>query len=106
MKNRILTLLTGILSCPFFAYAQKTAAIHITGQVADSSTHQPLAYATITLLQAPGRQPVMNTLTDEQGHFSLSGVSPGQYTIGIRLTGHAPLLLKPFTADSLHPRYT
>lgn len=105
MKNRILTLLTGILSCPFFAYAQKTAAIHIAGQVADSITHQPLAYATVTLLRAANRQPVANTLTDEQGHFSLSGVSPGRYTIGIRLAGHAPLLLEAFTADSLHPRH-
>ncbi|GAA0559602.1 TonB-dependent receptor domain-containing protein [Chitinophaga japonensis] len=105
MKNRILALLT-ILSCPFFAHAQHTAAIHVTGQVADSVTRQPLAYATVTLLQAASRRPVMNTLTDEQGHFSLAGVSPGRYTISIRLNGYTPLLLKAFTADSLHPRHT
>jgi outer membrane receptor protein involved in Fe transport len=101
MKNGLLTLLTGILSCPLFAYAQRTAASGITGRVADSASHQPLEYATITLLKATGLQPVMNTLTDEKGRFHLGGIRSGQYRIGINRKGYTPQLLGTFTADSL-----
>jgi outer membrane receptor protein involved in Fe transport len=103
MKNGLLTLLTGILSCPFFAYAQKSAGSGISGQVADSASRKPLIYATITLLKATGLQPVMNTLTDDQGRFLLSGVSQGEYRIGISNIGYTSKVTAPFTADTLEP---
>lgn len=101
MKNGLLVLLTGILSCPFFAYAQKPLNSGVSGQVADSASRKPLGYTTITLLNASGLQPVMNTLTDDQGRFRISGIPSGQYRIGVTNTGYAPWLTPAFTADSL-----
>jgi outer membrane receptor protein involved in Fe transport len=101
MKNGLFVLLAGILSCPFFAYAQKSASSGISGQVADSASRKPLEYATITLLNAAGLQPVMNTLTDNEGRFRITGLPPGQYRIGISNTGYAPRITAPFTTDSL-----
>ncbi|WP_217602082.1 TonB-dependent receptor [Chitinophaga sp. GbtcB8] len=105
MKNGILTLLTGILSCPLLAHAQKPASLHITGQVADSASRKPIGYATITLLKAAGLQPVLNTLTDEQGRFTMPNLSAGRYQLGISITGYTARILEPFTLDSLHPYY-
>lgn len=101
MKNGLIILLTGILSCPLFAYAQRSISSAITGQVADSASHKPLGYATITLLKTSGLQPVMNTLTDDQGRFRLTGVPNGQYRIGISNVGFSFKVTDTFTADSL-----
>jgi outer membrane receptor protein involved in Fe transport len=103
MKNGLLTLLTGILSCPFFAYAQRPVNSGISGQVADSASRKPLAYATITLLKTNGLQPVMNTLTDDHGYFLLNGVSQGEYRIGISNIGYAAKMTDPLSTDTLQP---
>lgn len=103
MKKGLLTLLTGILSCPFFAYAQRTASTGISGQVADSASRKPLGYATITLLKTTDLQPLMNTLSDDQGRFLLKGVYQGEYRIGISNVGYSTKVTDPFTADSLRP---
>lgn len=105
MKKGILALLTGIVACPLFTYSQKALPVHIAGQVADSASRQPLGYATITLLKAASLQPVVNTLTDEQGRFSLASPAAGRYQLGIQLSGYAPRILQAFTLDFLHPSY-
>ncbi|WP_298741109.1 outer membrane beta-barrel family protein [uncultured Chitinophaga sp.] len=101
MKNGLLTLLTGILSCPFFAYAQRSVNTGISGQVADSASRKPLAYATITLLKTTGLQPVINTLTDHQGYFLLKGIDQGEYRVSISNVGYASKVTDPLFADSL-----
>src|ERR1044072_6660711 len=103
MKNGLLTLLTGILSCPFFAYAQRPVNSGISGQMPDSASRKPLAYATITLLKTPGLQPVMNTLTDDHGYFLLNGVSQGEYRIGISNIGYDAKMSDPLSTDTLQP---
>lgn len=49
------------------------------GQVIDSGTSQPVASATIDLLQ--NGIIVASLLTDSQGNYNLVGLAPGQYTI-------------------------
>ncbi len=104
MKHCFFTLLTGILSCPIFAYAQRPVTFRITGLVADSASREPVAYATITLLKTASLQPVGNTLTDASGHFQLSGLSAGLYRVGIATAGYSTRLLEAITLDTLHPQ--
>lgn len=60
------------------------AQFNVTGVVRQHETLQPLAGATVQLL--PGYS---SAVTDSSGHFAMSNVPHGKYTLFVRYLGHA-----------------
>jgi len=71
-----------------FTYSQGDAII--SGRVFDKITLQPLAFATVTLNRSADSVIVTGTITDEEGRFSISGISQGEYYIKCSFTGFKP----------------
>jgi len=77
MKKLYLLLLAVLTMC-FTTVAQKGI---VKGVLQDTVTRQPVASATITLLQKKDSSLVSFTMTDAKGAFQLSGLSDGEYRI-------------------------
>ncbi|MFO7258239.1 MAG: TonB-dependent receptor [Bacteroidota bacterium] len=60
------------------------AQFQVTGSVRQHETHQPLGGATVQLL--PGDR---SAVTDSSGHFSVTNVPRGKYTLLVRYLGHS-----------------
>ncbi|GAB3837861.1 hypothetical protein GCM10028821_38680 [Hymenobacter jeollabukensis] len=69
----------GTLGLPHAARAQAT----ISGEVRDSVTQAPLAFASVFLANT-----TRGATTDEAGHFSLSGVPAGNYDLVVSYLGY------------------
>ncbi len=61
-------------------FAQKSDG-SIKAKLTDSTTNQPIADATVTLLQAKDSTLVTFTMTNKQGSFELKGLSAGDYRL-------------------------
>ncbi len=61
----------------------------LRGVVLDGGTGTGLAGAHVFLLES-----TLGTVTDEEGHFSLTNLQPGEYQIGISMVGYVPYTLK------------
>lgn len=60
----------------------------VRGKVVDSDFGQPIARASVTLLDSP-----FGAMTDDQGNFTISGVPPGVYSLNVRSSGYLPKLI-------------
>ena len=65
------------------SYAQR---ITVSGQVRDNSTGLPLQFANVFV-----NNTTINTVTDAQGKYSLSGISPGTYELVVSYVGYITL---------------
>jgi 5-hydroxyisourate hydrolase-like protein (transthyretin family) len=63
----------------FISQAQKNGSV--TGTVFDTLSKQPVAAATITLLQKKDSSLVTFTMTDSKGQFELTGLAKGNYRL-------------------------
>lgn len=72
------------LSLP--AFGQQFGGIR--GQVVESDFGQPIARASVTILDTP-----FGAMTDDQGNFTLSGVPPGIYSLQVRGSGYLPKII-------------
>jgi hypothetical protein len=70
-----------LIACCFAiaAHAQKNGAVN--GTVFDTIARQPVASATITLLQKKDSSLVSFTMTDNKGDFVLTGIARGEYRL-------------------------
>lgn len=90
-----------LLLRPGFAGAQAS----ISGQVRDSVTHAPLAFASVFLANTS-----RGTTTDAEGRFQLRNIAPGHYDFGVSYVGYrlysqpinltAALVLNPAVAPA------
>ncbi len=69
----------------FFCFVSESSAQRITvsGQVRDSSTELPLQFANVFV-----NNTTINTVTDAQGKYSLTGISPGTYELVVSYVGY------------------
>ncbi len=67
----------------FSLHAQKTQTIR--GTVTDKNTGVPLIGATVVLLE---HEPILGTITDHQGYFSLGGIPVGRQGIRVDYLGY------------------
>lgn len=62
----------------------------LSGILADRNTHQPVAYATVSLRDTAGK-PVLGTMTDEQGKFTLRLNKRGSFMLSCSFVGYRSL---------------
>ncbi|HEY1869861.1 MAG TPA: TonB-dependent receptor, partial [Chitinophagaceae bacterium] len=62
----------------------------ITGKIIDSSSHAPLEYATVTLYAKGNRTPVDGITTNGSGHFQITNVASGSYTLVAESISYQP----------------
>ncbi len=60
----------------------------ITGKVTDSTTHDPLEYATIALFRKGNASPVDGVTSNTSGRFQLVNIGPGSYSLNIDFIGY------------------
>jgi outer membrane receptor protein involved in Fe transport len=60
----------------------------ISGSIIDSSTNQPVEFATIALVDPATDKPVDGTVADEKGKFSISKVANGTFKVVISFIGY------------------
>ena len=75
----------------------------VIGILRDSSTRQPLEFASIALLKVRDSIAVGGSLTDEKGQFRIEDVMPGRYFIRITSIGYRQLDSKPFMLNPQEP---
>jgi hypothetical protein len=96
MKNVLASLLlTGTLATAAQQAAAQTAATAatiavgtLTGTVADSASHQALAFATVVLRPAADAKNPLSTVTTDKGTFSFANLAAGAYTLEVRYLGY------------------
>lgn len=66
------------------------AAQTLTGTLTERGTHNPVAYATVSLLDTLGK-PVTGTMTDEKGGFLLKYTKGGTFTLNCSFMGYQTL---------------
>ena len=59
----------------------------IRGTVVDSTTSQPVQFATVALLNPAGNKPIDGTVSDEKGAFVLGKLAAGTYHVGVTFIG-------------------
>lgn len=64
----------------------------IEGDVVDSASNAPIQGAQVYVASAPGAAPgsTLGSVTNAQGHYSITGVPAGQVTVRVRMIGFAP----------------
>ncbi len=82
MKKSILLLLLALMSVATFAQERK-----ISGTLADRDSKEAVMQATVHLLK-PDSTFVTGTLTDEDGHFSVSAPEDGKYIVKLTSVGY------------------
>ncbi|MFW5877615.1 MAG: TonB-dependent receptor [bacterium] len=79
--RKIFTLLALAFLFTSFSFAQRNGII--TGQLLDASNGEPLIFANVALEGTS-----VGTVTDEDGFFTLNGISPGNYTLVMSYIGY------------------
>ena len=60
----------------------------ITGQVIDSTTMEPVEFATIALRRSGFDKDIDGTISDAEGYFTIPNVKPGSYDVNISFIGY------------------
>lgn len=61
---------------------------HISGQVVDATTKQPVDYATVSVFKDGNTSPINGVVTDPKGNFTITNLNPGQYSIAVEFIGY------------------
>jgi len=77
----------------------RTTTVTLKGVITDSTTTQPMAFASVTLLRLKDSTAVIGGLTNVKGEFNIPNVKPGSYTLKIAFMGYKSIL-NPLTVKS------
>lgn len=70
-------------------YAQN-GNVTVSGQIISEKDNTPVSYANVLLKKESDSSFVMGTVTDEEGHFSLTNIATGNYVIEANFIGFTP----------------
>src|SRR5437667_10018690 len=99
MKN-IFTLLFFSFSLFTIANAQKTEG-SIKGKLIDTAATQPIADATVSVINKKDSSLTSFTLSNKQGAFEVKGLQPGDYRLVITHQGYVEFV-KPFSISTIN----
>lgn len=85
MKNTILLLTSMLFST--FVYAQKA---EISGVITDKNSDEKIPFATISLYKSDFSELVKGSVSNENGKFSVLGLTPGNYRAVVSFIGYKP----------------
>ena len=82
-----------VLGVPSLGLTQSvvTPGVSLSGRVLDSSSRDPVPYATVQLSRVRDSSFVAGRLTDATGAFTFDGLSRGDYLLSVRTIGYAPV---------------
>jgi len=63
----------------------------ISGTVVDSTSRQPVPFATVALINPANRKPLDGVVCDDKGQFALTKVPAGEYELAISFIGYQTL---------------
>lgn len=66
------------------------ATVSASGRVTDAATGLPLAGVTVAVYVRAGVSPLASVTTDAAGHYAVTDLRPGLYTVGFSLDHYAP----------------
>jgi outer membrane cobalamin receptor len=90
-----------LICCASSIYAQKLATFR--GRVVDSSSHQPVGFATIALKKVVGAE--LKTLSQADGTFKFENITSGQYQVAIAVIGYRSVKVNlTFLANQLNEK--
>lgn len=98
-----------LLSLLFFVGSRLSAQTKGNGMVSGfvvDSEQKPLDYATISLLKAKDSSLVKGALTDDKGHYQISGISAGNYLVSVSVISYKKAFSKPFTISEANASFT
>jgi ferric enterobactin receptor len=75
----------------------------VTGRVIDSLSHQPIQYATVSIIKQNEPKPTGGGMTTVKGVFTLDALTPGSYTLTIDIIGYAARTIGPIKLDNKKP---
>lgn len=68
----------------------------INGVLLDSTSHTPVPYATVALIDLQTNKPVDGTISDEEGQFEITKIPIGEYALEYSFVGYRTLKSKSF----------
>ncbi|GAA4398126.1 outer membrane beta-barrel family protein [Nibrella viscosa] len=71
----------------------------ITGVIIDSTTRNPVEYASVALINPATNKPVDGTVCDDKGRFSLTKVADGEYRLLISFIGYRNQIIPNIKID-------
>lgn len=88
---RVLLTFFFFISIPLFA---NEATLVLQGRVFDGETYEPLAGATVQILEI-----AKGTFTDTKGRFRIANIKPSKYSIKVSYIGYQTKVINNFEAD-------
>lgn len=88
-KSKVLLAVTMLIAVSKIGLAQ-VSKVTVSGVVIEGKTSVNLPYVNVMLKSNVDSSFVAGTVTDDQGRFSMSGISPGSYFLEFSYIGHAP----------------
>lgn len=82
MNKSLLTIILSVLSLVVYGQGQ------VKGLVLDKSNSEALPYVSVALTEGSSETPVAGVTTDATGHFHITGVKYGKYTMTLTFVGY------------------
>lgn len=92
--KRIIALFCGLLTMLAFSFAAGAQNRTVSLILKDSSTGEPVPYATVSITKSGDKSPLRYVLSDDKGKAVLEKVPAGSYSVKAELLGY-----KNFTKD-------
>jgi hypothetical protein len=99
--KKTLSLLLVLLCVSSIVFAQKSDGT-VKGKLVDTSAHQSLASATVSLLQKADSSLVTFTLSNKDGAFEIKGLDNGNYRLMVSFQGYQTLKKEVDITTPLH----
>src|ERR1700743_1156964 len=76
---------------------------HISGKVIDAVTKLPVDYASIRVFLAGNTSPINGIVTDPKGNFTITNLTPGEYSISVYFIGYQEKIVDHLTISDATP---
>ncbi|MFB6318004.1 TonB-dependent receptor domain-containing protein [Saccharicrinis sp. FJH54] len=111
MRYKLLLLLISMIGFQLNTYSQPTPVMTgedsegiLTGKIVDESNNQPIEYANVAIYNKDGEL-VTGGITDNNGHFSIRDLDPGEYYIEVKFIGFDETRIDNFEITSKSRRF-
>ncbi len=82
---------------------QTTGPCKIKGRIIDSSTHQPIDYATVTVFLKGSTKVAGGIISDESGKFTIDNLQTGEYVANVDFIGYGSKRLTNIVVTDVQP---